>query len=121
MYTARGVLVLEEGLKAPEGPFKSRNFRVFIISASPTDQQIADLLTHRILITNNATEFLEPAVIHEFCIIDTEHATKDPEELANNHFEGMARWFAEGAAALPCADQCRWLGDRPRDRGVGPL
>ena len=60
-----------------------RNFKVFMISADPTDEQMGVLLTHRALVTENSEGLLEPAVIHEFGIIDTEHATKDPEGLAD--------------------------------------
>jgi len=42
-----------------------------------------DLLTHRVLITEHSKDFLEAAVIHEFGIIDTAQATKEPEKLAD--------------------------------------
>jgi hypothetical protein len=45
MYVARGVL-MKEGLKALESPLKSRNFKVFMISADAADQQMDILLTH---------------------------------------------------------------------------
>ena len=83
MFVAREVLVLAEGLKELEGPLKWRNFKGFMISADPTDQQMADLLTHRVLVTENSVDLLEQAVIHEFCIIDTEHETKEPEKLSD--------------------------------------
>jgi hypothetical protein len=83
MYVARGVLVLEAGLKALERRLQLRNFKVFLISADPTDEEMANLLTHRVLVTEDSEELLEPAVVHEFCIIDTEHATKDAEKLAD--------------------------------------
>jgi hypothetical protein len=82
MFVKRGVLILDEGLRALESPLKSRNFWVHIISAVATDQRM-DLLTHRVLITENSKEFLEAAVIHEFGIIDTAQATKEPEKLAD--------------------------------------
>ena len=77
MFVAREVLVLAEGLKELEGPLKWRNFKVFMISADPTDQQMADLLTHRVLVTENSVDLLE------LCIIDTEHETKEPEKLSD--------------------------------------
>jgi hypothetical protein len=75
-------LVLEEGLKALENPLKSRNFWVHMISAITADQQM-DLLVHRVLITEHSKEFSEAAVIHEFGIIDTALATKEPKKLAD--------------------------------------
>lgn len=83
MYLARGVLVLEAGMKALERPLQLRNFKVLMMSANPTDQQMGVLLTHRVLVTENAEELLEPAVVHEFSIIDTGNATKDAEKLAD--------------------------------------
>jgi len=82
MYVKRGVLILNEGLRALENPLKSRNFWVHMISAVAADQQM-DLLTHRVLITEHSKDFLEAAVIHEFGIIDTALATKEPEKLAD--------------------------------------
>jgi hypothetical protein len=82
MYVKRGVLILDEGLSALVSPLKSRNFWVHMISAVATDQQM-DLVTHRVLITENSKDFLEAAVIHEFGIVDMAQATKDPEELAD--------------------------------------
>jgi hypothetical protein len=82
LYVKRGVLVLEEDLKALENPLKSRNFWVYMISAVAADQQM-DLLVHRVLITEHSKDLLEAAVIHEFGIIDTALATKEPERLAD--------------------------------------
>ena len=82
MYVKRGVLILEEGLSALESPLKSRNVWVHMISAVAADQQM-DLLVHRVLITEHSKDFLEAAVIHEFSIIDTSQATKEPEKLAD--------------------------------------
>ena len=70
-----------------------RNFKVLMIAADPTDEQMDDLLTHRVLIAGNSKDLLEPAVIHEFSVINTEHATKDPEELA----EIIPREWLDGA------------------------
>lgn len=81
MYVKRGVLILDEGLRSLERSLKSRNFWVHMISAVPTELQM-DLLTHRVLITENSKKFLETAVIHEFGFIDIADATKEPEELA---------------------------------------
>jgi hypothetical protein len=83
MYVARGVLVVEEGLKALERALQLRNFKVFTVSANPTDEQMANLLTHRVLVTENSEDLMEPAVVHEFCVIDTGHATKNPETVAD--------------------------------------
>jgi hypothetical protein len=82
MYVKRGVLILDEGLRALEGPLKSRNFSVHMISAVPADQQMY-LLEHRVLSTEHSKDFLEAAVIQEFSIIDTAQATKEPEKLAD--------------------------------------
>ena len=81
MYAKRGVLVLE-GLSALESPLKSRNFWVHMISVVAADHQM-ELLVHRVLITEHSKDFLEAAVIHEFGIIDTSQATKEPEKLAD--------------------------------------
>jgi hypothetical protein len=88
MYKSRGVLILEEGLKALESPLKSRNFRVHRIAFDSTsvdaaDQDVYQMLMHRVLVTDHSKDFLEAAAIHEFGIIDTAQATKDPEELAD--------------------------------------
>ena len=101
MYVKRGVLILNEGLRALENPLKSRNFWVHMISAVAADQQM-DLLTHRVLITEHSKDFLEAAVIHEFGIIDTALATKEPEKLADI----ISR---------------EWLADLPRDRGLARI
>jgi hypothetical protein len=74
---------LEQGLKALESPLKSRNFKVFMVSADAMGQQVMDILAHRVLITEHSQDFLEGAVIHEFGIIDLALATNEPEKLAD--------------------------------------
>jgi hypothetical protein len=88
MFVKRGVLILDDCLGALESPLKSRNFWVNLISVDTAsvdaaDQQMDGLLTHRVLITEHSKDFLEAAVIHEFGIIDTAQATKEPEKLAD--------------------------------------
>ena len=59
MYVARGVLVLGASLKALERPLKLSNFKVLAISADPTDEEMADLLTHHVLGTEDSEDLLE--------------------------------------------------------------
>lgn len=54
-----------------------------MISVDAAYQEIYDLLTHRVLITEHSKDFLEAAVIHEFDIINTAQATKEPEGLVD--------------------------------------
>lgn len=58
MYVAGGVLVLEASLKVLERPSQLRNFKVFtIISTDPTGDRIGDLLTRRVLLTENTEDY----------------------------------------------------------------
>jgi hypothetical protein len=59
-----------------------RNFIAFVIPPLSVGS-MTDLLTHRVLITQNSEALLELAVIHEFCLIDIEHASKEPAKLAD--------------------------------------
>lgn len=83
MFVSRGVLILDEDLVGLKKPLEERNFRVHVAVASAMDDQIWAMLMHRVLVTNNSSHLLEPAVVHEFSIIDTMEAPKDPEKLAD--------------------------------------
>jgi hypothetical protein len=83
MYLSRGVLMLDEDLLPLKEPLEQRNFIVGAVPFSTPTSQMSALLAHRVFITNNSENFLEPAVIREFSLIDTKDATQDPEKLAD--------------------------------------
>jgi hypothetical protein len=47
------------------------------------DQEVYHPFIHRVFVTEHSRGFLEAAAIHEFSIIDTVLASKDPENLAD--------------------------------------
>lgn len=97
MFVSRGVLIVDEDLFGLQRPLEQRNFRIHVIAASVMDDQIWGMLMHRVLVTNNSSHLLEPAVVHEFSIIDTMEAPKDPERLADI----ISREWLSGSAPLP--------------------
>ena len=83
MYLSRGVLMLDHDLPPLKEPLEQKNFIVGTVPFNTLSSELPALLAHRVFITNNSEHFLEPAVIHEFSLIDTKDAPQDPEKLAN--------------------------------------
>jgi hypothetical protein len=82
MAMARGVLILDENVLFLQTLLERKNFKVYTVPRGAMDEQIAPLLAHRVLVTNNIGDFFEVAAIHEFSIIDTSNARQDPITLA---------------------------------------
>lgn len=56
-----------------------------------SDQEIAEQMSHRILITNNSKDFLHDAVCFDFGIIATEHYPMKDESLAQVISHGIMK------------------------------
>lgn len=70
---SRAVLVLDENLWGSlESDIKDQNFKVVKPKAGQKDEDIGDILFHRILVTNNAKDFVDNVLPWEFGIISTE-------------------------------------------------
>jgi hypothetical protein len=82
MALARAILILEENTLFLLEHLEKRNFRVYTVKNDLKDEQIAPLLAHRVLVTNNPRDFLSAAAIYEFSMIDTSNAYQDPTSLA---------------------------------------
>ena len=88
---SRAVIVLDENLWGPlEADIKDQNFRIVKPKAGQLDEDMGDLLYHRILVTNNTKDFKENIIPWEFGIISTEKVnitnTKNVSKLISKAF-----------------------------------
>jgi hypothetical protein len=71
---SRGVVVLDENLIVLKDSLRDEHIKVIIPERFLTDDAIKhQLLSHRILITNNSADFVEDATAIEYGIIATEN------------------------------------------------
>lgn len=71
---SRGVVVLDENLIGLEEELRKENIKVIIPRSRMTDDEIKhELLSHRILVTNNSQDFVGDATAIEYGIIATEN------------------------------------------------
>lgn len=82
---SRGVLVVDENLIGLEDELRKRNIKVIVPKRNMSDEDIKhELLTHRIIVTNNTKDFIDAAVEVEYGIIATENIKfKDSKRLAD--------------------------------------
>lgn len=88
---ARGTIVLDENLFHLEDLLRDINVRVVKPRASMTDARIIqELLSNRILITNNSKDFISKAAAYDYGIIATEFlSSKDPEGIVQKIHEAL--------------------------------